>query len=119
MIFPLPSIVRLFPNYRKRFIAHIPTLQYLDDRPVFEGERRLSEAWAREGRQGEENERTALARERRADQLRVYRDTESRVLEAERKREAYLQHAREQFEQTKRALESEMAAAQSVGDRAK
>ncbi|KAH8091085.1 dynein associated LRR protein [Aureococcus anophagefferens] len=33
-------------NYRKRMISEIKTLRYLDDRPVFEDERRRCEAWA-------------------------------------------------------------------------
>ena len=38
-------LVSALSNYRKTVIAAIPTLSYLDDRPVFERERRCAEAW--------------------------------------------------------------------------
>lgn len=41
------------PNYRRRFIAQIPSLKYLDDRPVFTDERRISEAFLRGGKEAE------------------------------------------------------------------
>jgi dynein assembly factor 1 len=50
-------LVSIFPQYRKRFIAYIPNLLYLDDRPVFDNERRISEAWIKEGQDGEWKER--------------------------------------------------------------
>jgi dynein assembly factor 1 len=37
--------VRKIPNYRKTVIASIKTLTYLDDRPIFDSERKLVEAW--------------------------------------------------------------------------
>lgn len=37
--------VKSFRHYRKRFVAGLPSLRYLDDRPVFEDERRRCEAW--------------------------------------------------------------------------
>ena len=38
-------LVRATPNYRKHLILGLPNLCYLDDRPVFEKERRLVEVW--------------------------------------------------------------------------
>ena len=37
--------VKSFRHYRKRFVAGLPSLRYLDDRPVFEDERKRCEAW--------------------------------------------------------------------------
>lgn len=36
-------------HYRKALISKISTLKFLDDKPVFEDERRYAEAWARGG----------------------------------------------------------------------
>ena len=38
-------VVTHMKNYRKTMIAAMPKLSYLDDRPVFEAERRTVEAW--------------------------------------------------------------------------
>ena len=38
---------RKIENFRKTVIAKIPTLEYLNDRPVFPEDRRLAEAFAR------------------------------------------------------------------------
>lgn len=59
--------VRSFPNYRRRFSGFIPTLKYLDDKPINDGERRMSEAWVREGIEGERIERSKLAVEKRTE----------------------------------------------------
>lgn len=56
-------IVAKVPHYRKRLIAGIPKLTYLDDRPVFEAERRLSEAWIRGGFDEERRERQRMKEE--------------------------------------------------------
>ena len=38
-------VVTKIRHYRKVVIAAIPTLTYLDDRPIFDNERRCAEAW--------------------------------------------------------------------------
>lgn len=38
-------VVSAIKNYRKALVSSIPTLTYLDDRPVFEPERRTTMAW--------------------------------------------------------------------------
>jgi dynein assembly factor 1 len=57
--------VREIRNYRKTLTARIPSLKYLDDRPVFEDDRRIAEAWARGGRDAETAEREAIKQEKR------------------------------------------------------
>jgi len=51
---PIVSQVR---QYRKRMIAAVPTLSYLDDRPVFPLERVCAEAWVVGGLEAEKNAR--------------------------------------------------------------
>jgi dynein assembly factor 1 len=45
-------------------IAKIPTLKYLDDRPVFDDDRRYAEAFARGGLEEERRERDVLKKEK-------------------------------------------------------
>jgi hypothetical protein len=59
-------LVRTLPRYRKRLLSRCKALLYLDDRPVFEEERRLVTAWARAGDDGEEKERRAIQQEKAA-----------------------------------------------------
>jgi len=47
-------------NYRKTVIDRIPSLKYLDDRPVFADDRRNAEAFARGGMEEERKEREAI-----------------------------------------------------------
>ena len=52
-------------NYRKTVIDRIPSLKYLDDRPVFEDDRRNAEAFARGGMEEERKERDIIQQEKR------------------------------------------------------
>ena len=56
--------------YRKNTIGLIATLTFLDDRPVFELERRLNDAWMKGGREGETRERTIMAVEKEQEKIR-------------------------------------------------
>lgn len=58
------EITKKIPSYRKTVIAKIPTLMYLDDRPVFEEDRRHAEAFARGGIEAEREERAIIKREK-------------------------------------------------------
>jgi hypothetical protein len=58
-------VKREFSNYRKLMITSIPTLLYLDERPVNENERRTAEAWQRGGREAEEEEKVKIQQEKR------------------------------------------------------
>ena len=48
---------RGFKNYRKRLIAALKKLKFLDDRPVQEIDHRIYEAWVKGGPQLEQEER--------------------------------------------------------------
>lgn len=50
-------------GYRKVVIAKIPTLKYLDDRPVFDEDRRRAEAYARGGIKEEREEMKKIKKE--------------------------------------------------------
>jgi len=54
------EVTNKIKNYRKTMIARIPTLKYLDDRPVFEDDRRNSEAFHRGGLDEERKERDII-----------------------------------------------------------
>jgi len=58
------EITKKIPSYRKTVIAKIPTLMYLDDRPVFEEDRRHAEAFARGGIEAEREERNLIKKEK-------------------------------------------------------
>jgi len=49
-------VCRKIDYYRKKIISDIPNLRYLDDRPVFEEDRRRAEAWRRGGMEEERAE---------------------------------------------------------------
>ena len=57
-------VCKKIPNYRKTLVTKIPTLKYLDDKPVFEEDRRFAEAWARGGIQEERTERDKFKKEK-------------------------------------------------------
>ena len=52
--------VKATRHYRKTLITQVPNLTYLDDRPIFDGERVAAEAWAVGGRDAEAKARAAF-----------------------------------------------------------
>jgi dynein assembly factor 1 len=44
-------------HYRKSIISRMPNLKYIDDKPIFEDEKRYADAWARGGLEEERKER--------------------------------------------------------------
>ncbi|KAG2487558.1 hypothetical protein HYH03_013837 [Edaphochlamys debaryana] len=56
-------VVSNIKNYRKTLVVSIPSLTYLDDRPVTENERRTCEAWFEGGLEAERAMRTKLKEE--------------------------------------------------------
>lgn len=44
-------------HYRKTLITKMPELKYIDDKPIFEDEKRFAQAWARGGLAEERKER--------------------------------------------------------------
>merc|ERR1719420_401479 len=57
-------VVRNIPNYRKTVIASLPDLKYLDDRPVFDEDRRYAEAFVAAGLEGEREMRRIIKKEK-------------------------------------------------------
>lgn len=46
-------------------VLHIRKLKFLDERPVTSEERRLNDAWGKEGKDGENEERKKIALEKK------------------------------------------------------
>jgi len=59
------DVTKKIKSYRKTVITSIPTLTYLDDRPVFPEERLRAEAWSRGGMPAERAERKRQQEEKR------------------------------------------------------
>lgn len=58
------EFVKKITNYRKTTIVKIPTLMYLDDRPVFPEDRRRAEAFVRGGLPEERAEMKLIKKEK-------------------------------------------------------
>jgi len=57
------QLPRKMENYRRKMIIQNNDLRYLDDAPIEENDRRLANAWAQGGKQGEKIERENIKRE--------------------------------------------------------
>lgn len=99
-------------------IARIPTLKYLDDRPVFEDDRRHAEAFARGGIEEERKERKTIKveRETRDEKNRqAFRDMIAKA-RAEKAQKIAEQMTEEQKEEVKKEVEQAINKASQVNE---
>ena len=68
------DVVRKIPNYRKTLISKIDSLKYIDDKPIFEDEKRFAMAFARGGYEEEKKERAKYREEIRLKEEQRIRD---------------------------------------------
>ena len=68
------DVVRKIPNYRKTLISKIDTLKYIDDKPIFEDEKRFALAFAKGGYEEERKERAKYREEIRLKEEKRIRD---------------------------------------------
>jgi dynein assembly factor 1 len=66
--------IRKIPHYRKYLIDTLKELHYLDDKPVFDNERRLSEAFGRGGLDEERKERALIKQEKEEKEIKRLND---------------------------------------------
>ncbi|KAL0222151.1 hypothetical protein RCL1_002005 [Eukaryota sp. TZLM3-RCL] len=99
-------LVKHIQNYRKIVISKLPKLTYLDDRPVFESERLLVEAWVKGGREGEQ-----IERERQFEDKRM---KEKRNLDAFR--EMFVKNRTENVDSNDESGDEEMPDLEEIGE---
>ncbi|KAF0975562.1 hypothetical protein FDP41_005556 [Naegleria fowleri] len=87
-------LVRMIPNYRKEIISQIPSLNYLDNMPIFEDERRTVDAWKRGGVEEEREERKRIAQEKKEKERKNFEAFERLV-----------ENARKQAQQTEKSID--------------
>lgn len=92
------EFTRKYKNYRKAVIAKIPCLKYMDDRPVFEEDRRRAEAFMEGGIEAERAEMKKIKKEKNdkhwanheAFQIMINKAREEKRLKAEEKEDKKL-----------------------------
>ena len=82
------KVVKNMKNYRKSIIADLPELKYLDDRPVFEDDRRNAEAFSRGGLEEERKERDKIKQEKHEKHEKYHRDFKEMMRKAKMERMA-------------------------------
>merc|ERR1712216_524294 len=91
-------VLRNIPNYRKTVIASLPDLKYLDDRPVFEEDRRYAEAFVAAGLEGGRGMRRIIKKEKEEYHTRQLVAFQRMMAEGkERKREIAAMRAEDKF----------------------
>ena len=102
--------------YRKTLIAKIPTLKYLDDRPVFEEDRRRAEAFARGGMDEERKEIKKIKKEKDDKHWASHEAFKLMVNKAKENKKSKDQQEQEAKEYKKTSLKEAMAAARIARD---
>ena len=80
-------VCKKIPNYRKTLTFRLKELRYLDDRPVFEEDRRFAEAFFRGGLEEERAERKRWQQEKEAERLRNHEAFRELINKARRERQ--------------------------------
>ena len=75
------------PNYRKHALSRLAGLTYLDERPVFDDERRLVDGWTRAGVQGEREEKAKMREEEKEKADRQWRFFDQLVSQGKARKE--------------------------------
>jgi dynein assembly factor 1, axonemal len=84
------EMVKKVKSYRKNVIADLKGLRYLDDRPVFEDDRRHAEAFQKGGLDAERAERDVIKAEKRAAHDKMHNDFKELMRKAKEERMAEL-----------------------------
>lgn len=79
---------RKISSYRKTLTYKIKNLRYIDDKPIFEDERRFAEAFGRGGLDEERKERELYKQEKKDEQIKRVRDFQDMVYGWQKKNEA-------------------------------
>jgi len=79
-------VTRNIPHYRKTVIYQCQNLKHLDDRPVFEDERRMCNAWGVGGLEAEKVERVKIADEKEQKRLENMKAFDDIVAQARRRK---------------------------------
>ncbi|PFH38115.1 hypothetical protein BESB_004560 [Besnoitia besnoiti] len=101
-------VIRKLPYYRKRVVAALPGLRYLDDRPIKPVERAGSEAWVTGGRHAEA---AAIKRIKETEQQQLSSDLE----EFRRMQNRYRENVRRALDRIAREEERRAQAAAGIG----
>lgn len=103
-------VCRKIDHYRKKLICSIPSLKYLDDRPVFEEDRRRAEAWARGGMEEERAEMKRIKQEKEDKHWANHEAFQIMIKNAKKEKEAKAQVVKEGTASDRKETMKEMMA---------